>query len=142
MAGNLTGSFHVRVIRPAFDDANRLMRRVRDRMELRRHALKLRYWPDAVTTESSGLVVDLDWSWIEALSSKKVGELRINDVIGGHNNLRIIFHVGPPPPPNEMRCVWILAAMQKKRDDFTTHNIATFRARRLLVRTRFYGEID
>lgn len=142
MAGNLVGRFHVRAIRPAFDDANRLMRRSRDRAELRRHALKLRYWPDDVTIEKSGIVVDLDWSWIEALAGKKVGELRIDDKIGGHDNLRIIFHVDPPPSPPNMRCVWILAVMQKKRNEFTAHNIATFRARRLLVRTRFYGEID
>lgn len=89
------------------------------------------------------MVVDLDWSWIVALPNSKVGELRIDDVIGGHDNLRIIFYVGSPTSsPDDMRCVWILAVMQKKRNDFTAHNIATFRARRLLVRTRFYGEID
>ena len=62
VSGNLVGSYHVRAIRPALDDAKRLMRGARNNAELCRHALKLRWWPDALTTEPTGLVVDLDWA--------------------------------------------------------------------------------
>jgi len=96
MADSLTGSFFVRAIRPAFADVNHLFNRTRDKIEVRRHALKLRYWPDSITTEPSGQVVDLDWSWIRSLDGLKVGELRVHDTIGGQDNLRIIFFVGPP----------------------------------------------
>lgn len=61
-----------------------------------------------------------------------------------HGSCRItplIFHVGPPSTADDMRRIWILAVMQKKRDEFTTQNIAIFRARRLLVRTRFYDDM-
>src|SRR4051794_30443004 len=50
MADSLTGSFRVRAIRPAFADVHRLFNRTRDKVEVRRHALKLRYWPDSLTT--------------------------------------------------------------------------------------------
>lgn len=141
MADNLTGSFHVRALRPAFDDADHLFRRSRDRAELRRHALKLRFWPESTVAGPSGELVDLDWSWVRALEGLKVGELRIRDMIGAHDNLRIIFHIGPPTEEASRRIAWVLAVMQKRRDDFSRHDLAIFRARRLMVRTRFYDEL-
>ena len=54
MADSLTGDFFVRAFRPAFDDVHDLFSRTRDKAEVRRHALKLRYWPDSITTEPSG----------------------------------------------------------------------------------------
>jgi len=78
---------------------------------------------------------------VEAFSGKQVGELRIGDVIGGCDNLRVIFHIAPAAEDGGMPLAWVLAVMQKKRDDFTRHNIATFNARRTLVRQRFY-ELD
>jgi hypothetical protein len=140
MANSLTGKFLVRAFRPAFDDVNRLFVRTRDKIELRRHALKLRYWPDSITTEPSGQVVDLDWSWIRSLPGKKIGELRVHDTIGGQDNLRIIFFVGPPNERMPKTCIWILAVIQKDRDDFSTNNIAIFKARRSLVCERFYKD--
>jgi hypothetical protein len=140
MASSLTGKFFVRVFRPAFDDVRRLFVRTRDNIELRRHALKLRYWPESITTEASGQVVDLDWSWIRSLPGKKIGELRVHDTIGGQDNLRIIFFVGPPNERMPKTCIWILAVIQKGRDDFSTNNIAIFKARRSLVCERFYKD--
>jgi hypothetical protein len=140
MSDSLTGTFLVRAFRPAFDDVNRLFNRTRDKIEVRRHALKLRYWPDSLTTELSGQVVDLDWSWIRSLEGLKVGELRVHDTIGGQDNLRIIFFVGPPKDQLPMRCIWILAVIQKGRQDFSSNHIKVFRARRTLVCQRFYEE--
>jgi hypothetical protein len=141
MADSLTGNFFVRAFRPAFDDVRGLFHRTRDTIEIRRNALKLRYWPQSLTTEQpSGNVVDLDWSWIKSLPNEKVGELRVEDTIGGHDNLRIIFFVGPPHERMPKTCIWILAVLQKKRDDFSANQIATFRARKRLVCQRFYEE--
>ena len=140
MADSLTGDFLVRVLRPAFDDARGLFRRTRDNIELRRHALKLRYWPQSTEDQASGEVIDLDWSWIRSLPNKKVGELRIHDTIGGNDNLRVIFFVGPPDQRMPKTCIWILAVIQKKKDDFSRNEIAVFNARRILVWERFYKE--
>jgi hypothetical protein len=140
MADSLTGDFLVRVLRPAFDDVRGLFRRTRDNIELRRHALKLRYWPRSTEDQASGEVIDLDWSWIRSLPNKKVGELRIHDTIGGNDNLRVIFFVGPPDQRMPKTCIWILAVIQKKKDDFSRNEIAVFNARRILVWERFYKE--
>jgi hypothetical protein len=138
MADHLTGSFHVRAIRPAFADVKKLVKRTRDSIEIRRHALKLRYWPDSVTEVQMGQVIDLDWSWIRSLEGDRVGELRIHDTIGGQDNLRIIFFVGPVVSGETRRSIWVLAAIQKRRDDFTSSQIKIFAARRTLVLQRFY----
>ncbi len=58
LPGNLTGVFHERVLRPALQDAHRIMPRMKDRAVLRRHALKLRYWP--IHIQKTNRV----WYWI------------------------------------------------------------------------------
>lgn len=136
--GNLTGLAWVRVFRPAFDDAVALCPRARDRVELRSHALKRRYWPHQNLDDGSGTLMDLDWSWIESLKGLNIGELRIADEIGGNDNLRIIFFRGEPVGTIPMSVMWVLAVMQKRSMDFSRHNIEIFRARRVLVVERFY----
>src|SRR5438132_1103014 len=123
----LTGTKRVRVFRPAFNDVDRLCKRTTDKIEIRRHALKLRYWPGRVSSDDGGQLIDLDWSWIKALPGMKVGELRIHDDIGGNDNLRIIFFEGDPELREPLPIIWVLQVMQKKRDDFTAANITTFR---------------
>jgi hypothetical protein len=135
---NLTGTYFVRRLDSAKADANRLFRRTRDLVEIRGHALKLRYWPAPYTTEQSGQVVDLDWSMIRSMPGMDVGELRVHDTIGGQDNLRIIFFIGPPSDLLPKTCIWVLSVLQKRRDDFTPAQIANFRGRRQIVLTRFY----
>lgn len=132
----LTGRFLVRVIRPALHDAHRILPKKRDRAILRRHALKLRFWP-APLEQEAGWVLDINWSWIKSLRSKQIGELRIDDRIGDCDNLRLAFYV--PKFQSEIPMIWIFAAIQKKRDDFSKANIDTFEARRTIVNERFYG---
>lgn len=134
----LTGSFRVRVLRPCIAEAWRLCPKLREFMELRAQVLKLRYWPSTQVVQQGGHVLDLDWEWIKALKGHQIGELRIDDVIGGNDNLRAIFYVGDDSVKEPMPIIWILALMQKKRHDFSTANIETFRSRRVLVDERFY----
>ncbi|NLE39222.1 MAG: hypothetical protein GX621_14460 [Pirellulaceae bacterium] len=117
MEGHLTGSYLVRAYRPAFQEARKLLPRQRDFAELRRHALKLRFWPENHPETEDGQVLDLDWSWVRSLSGKNIGELRIGDTIAGHDNLRVIFFV--PQEKTKPPIIWVLAAFQKKRDDFS-----------------------
>lgn len=139
MSDNLTGSHRVRVFGPALRDADRLWPKKKDRMEVRRHALKLRYWPERRREDDRGELLDLDWSWIRACKGKGIGELRIDDAIGGYDNIRVIFFVGGQRSDERLPTIWVLAAMQKKRDEFTQANIITFEARRRLIVERFYG---
>jgi hypothetical protein len=106
-------------------------------MEIRRNALKLRYWPEHHPTDGAGKLLDLDWDWVQALSGLHIGELRISDAIGGNDNLRLIFYVGSATIREPLPMIWILRVLQKKRDDFSKHDISIFKARRLLVIERF-----
>jgi hypothetical protein len=135
----LTGNFRVRAIRPAFGDVFKLCNKWSENAEIRRHSLKLRYWPSNHPEDESGKIIDLDWSWIKSMPGLNVGELRIRDDIAGNDNLRIIFFVGDAEVREPLPVIWILRVMQKSRDDFSKHDIATFRARRLLVVERFYN---
>lgn len=137
-AHRLTGQYRVRVIRPVLKEATRLCPKAGDYFDLRAQALKLRHWPSHLVTQPNGHVLDLDWEWIKALPGQRVGELRVDDVIGGFDNLRIIFYVGPSEVKAPLPMVWILAVLQKKRQDFTNHNTSIFEARRVLVDERFY----
>jgi len=117
-----------------------LFPRVSDRMEIRRHALKLRFWPDSAPSTGTGQVLDLDWEWVKGLSCNDVGELRIHGTIAGNDNLRIIFHVGGDKLTNPLPNIWILRVFQKKRDDFSSRDLDGFKERRRLIRKGFYGE--
>lgn len=43
----LTGDFRVRIVWPAWDEGWKLVQKYKDGMAIRRHLLKLRYWPPA-----------------------------------------------------------------------------------------------
>lgn len=139
LPGHLTGNFHVRALRSAFQDARHWLPRTSDRMELRRHALKLRFWPEKHPVDAAGVLQDLDWCWIAALRGQHVGELRINDTIGGHKNLRVIFF--DPQVREPLPILWLISVFQKKRNDFTSAQISGFELRRDLVLARFYGKL-
>lgn len=143
MPGGLTGNYFVRILRPAFHDAHKWLPRTKDRAVLRRHALKLRFWPERQPEAETGEMLDLNWSWIRALRTQRIGELRIDDRIGDCDNLRVIFHVPQGSqnyPEQPMPTIWVLGVLQKKRNDFSKANFVNFKARRQIVLTRFYRE--
>jgi hypothetical protein len=137
MNENLTGTHFVRAGRWAFQEAHKWLPRARDRAELRRHALKLRFWPTGDPGDDSGTLIDLDWSWIRSLPGLRIGELRIHDTIGGCDNLRVIFFA-PRIATEPLPMLWVLSVFQKRRDDFTRAQLANFKVRRRLVLERFY----
>jgi len=107
-------------------------------MELRAHALKLRYWPEKKPTDDAGRLLDLDWAWIKSLKGDGVAELRIHGPIGGRENIRLIFFVRKKQTGAGHPIIWLLDVKQKKRQPFTKHDLAVFKARRQLV-FLFYG---
>ncbi len=138
--GNLTGSQHVRIVRECLKDGHRLFPRTRDRMEFRRHLLKLRYWPERHPQDTRGQVLDLDWEKVRSLAGLNVFELRVNDIIGGHDNLRAYFYAHEKKDAvSPLPCVWILYSMQKKRNEITRFDLNIMKARRLTVRRLVYG---
>lgn len=136
LPGNLTGIHLVRAGRWAFQEAQKLFPRARDRAELRRHALKLRFWPNCRAEDTEGQLLDLDWCWIRSLAGKRIGELRIHDKIGDCDNLRVIFY--SPPIKTELPMLWVVSVLQKKRNDFSAAQIFNFDFRRKLILERFY----
>lgn len=139
MDENLTGNYLVRAARWAFQEAHKWLPRARDRAELRRHALKLRFWPTGQRESDGGELIDLDWSRIRSLPGLGIGELRIHDTIGGCDNLRVIFFtpkIGGEPLPT----LWVLSVLQKKRDHFTRAQLANYKMRRQMILERFYGQ--
>ena len=143
MAGEgLTGNYRVRVIKPALRKVYKIFRRRGDQMELRAQALKLRYWPAREVLDDHGQLIDLDWCWIASLKGHRIGELRISDRIGGHENLRVIFYQGDKEVCEPLPMIWVLDVLAKKRDYFTSNELAIFEARRTLVIERFYKNRD
>jgi hypothetical protein len=136
---SLTGNYRVRAISPALSEVYRLCNRMSENIAIRRHALKLRYWPQRNPELPDGMLLDLNWSWVKSLPGLNVGELRIDDVIAGKDNLRAIFFVGDPKVCKPLPVIWILRVMQKSRQDFTKNDLRVFRARRTLVLERFYN---
>jgi hypothetical protein len=111
-----------------------------DYQEVRSHALKLAHWPGGET--ETGQVCDLDWEEITGMRAPKACELRIDDVIGGHNNLRVIFFVPKPAvvlPGDVLPRLWTIGVMQKKTQRFSNNDLATFAARVMLIRKRKYS---
>jgi hypothetical protein len=111
----------------------------KDQERLRRHALKLAWFPDS--GPDSGSVIDLDWSWVEGLPGNKrdVGELRIDEPIGGHRNLRMIFFLGDASFADPLPMIWILRVFPKKSYVFKTEDLDCFHARRTNVRIQYYS---
>jgi hypothetical protein len=112
-------------------------------MEIRRIGLKLRYW-DQRQLYPAGMLMDHEYEAIKALSGHGVYEMRIDDHIGGHDNIRIVLFDPPKgwlPTPEHvkpLRSVWILEAVQKKRDNWTHAQIQNFRSAVVVLRERCY----
>jgi len=139
-----TGTNFVRATRHGLQLARKIWPITGDRFEIRRQALKLRFW-DERHLHSPGMLFDCTYESIKSLSGKGIYELRVDDEIGGHSNIRVVFFDPPrdwQPVMAErrpMRIVWVLEALPKRRQEWTVNDIARFRASRLLIKKRCYG---
>ena len=120
-------------------DARKWFPRDRDYYELRYQALKLRWWPKGEERES-GQIEDLNWEPVKGLGSGlRVHELRIDDEIGGHDNIRVFFMVSNRVLPDDpLPRIWLLMTMQKKSQKLTKRDLTVLRARARLVLKRYY----
>lgn len=140
----VTGVNFVRFTRHGLQAIRAYWVKTGDRFEVRRQALKLRFW-DERHLHVPGLLFDHTYESIKALAKLGIYELRLDDEIGGQPNIRVVFF---DPPSNwlpivgeqrPLRVVWVLEALPKRRNDWTTNDITRFRASRLLIQKRFYG---
>lgn len=137
----LFGEFHVTPISSALKDAESLLPKFKDYQELRRHPLKLAFWPTGKSI--SGKVEDLDWEELIGMEQPRANELRIDDEIGGQNNLRIIFYLFEKKiilPGDVLPRLWIVSVLQKKTQRFSKNDFDTFSSRIKIVRIRNYRD--
>lgn len=138
----LEGTHWVRALDCALDGARKHWPGDRDFAELRRHALKLRWWGQRHESANDPTIMDISYDPIKAMKGEDVYEARVSDEIGGQKNIRIVFFVPPaklkPIEETPLPTIWILCALPKKRDDWTTAQIITFRAKRAKVIERFF----
>ena len=139
----LTGCNFVRFSRHGLQAIRAYWFRLGDRFEVRRQALKLRFW-DERHEHGPGMLFDHTYESIKALSGEGVYELRIDDDIGGQSNIRVVFF---DPPSGwkrttdnirPMRVIWVLEALPKKRNEWTKNDLTRFKGQRLLIKRRFY----
>lgn len=139
----LTGCNFVRFTRHGLQAIRHHWSRLGDRFEVRRQALKLRFW-DERHEHPPGMLVDHSYESIKALPGLSIYEMRLDDEIGSQRNIRVIFFDPPKdwqPVLSEarpMRIIWILEALPNKRMDWTTNELSRFRASRLLLQKRCY----
>lgn len=139
MSAELYGDYFVVPTATAINRARKLFPRERDYQLLRRHGEKLAWWPRG-SDDGNSAAADLDCDWIKSLEEKRIGELRIDETIGGFNNLRIIFFKANLTLDGEtMNRIWLLSVFQKKRQAFTNEEIRSWRAMRDLIVLRNYG---
>jgi hypothetical protein len=139
----ITGCNFVRCTRHGLQACRKLWPGAADRFEVRRQALKLRWW-DERHLHGSGCLFDLTYESVKSLQGQGIYELRLDDEIGGMANIRVVFFDPPrswKPLVHEERpkpILWVLEAKPKRRNEWTTNDITRFRASRRLIQVRFY----
>jgi hypothetical protein len=143
MSMPITGTHFVRVLRSGLQKARHLWPKIGDRMEVRRQALKLRFWGDRHDEEEEFCLIDMSYEKVKGVrGDKNIYELRLQDKIGGVENIRIIFFVPPDDwvPQDEMPLpvIWLLEPVAKKREGWTANDLSRFAACRAIIKERFY----
>jgi hypothetical protein len=139
----VTGTNFVRFSRHGLQSIRSWWSNMADRFEVRRQSLKLRFW-DERHLHPPGMLLDHSYEGIKALAGEGIYELRVDDEIGGHDNIRVVFFDPPrgwsavPEHVRPMPVVCVIEALQKKRQGWTTNDLTRFRGQRLIIKKRFY----
>src|SRR5260370_36738443 len=94
----ITGVNFVRFTRHGLQAIRAYWAKLGDRFEVRRQALKLRFW-DERHLHPPGMLFDHTYESIKSLQGLGIYELRLDDDIGGPKNIRGVFFT--PPPSSE-----------------------------------------
>jgi len=140
----ITGVNFVRFTRHGLQAIRSYWKKTGDRFEVRRQALKLRFW-DERHLHPPGMLFDHTYESIKSFAGLGIYEMRLDDDVGSQSNIRIVFFDPPhdwQPTSEEarpMRIIWAIEALPKRRNDWTTNDITRFRTSRRLIQKRFYG---
>lgn len=119
----------VRICRPAFQDMHHLvMPRTMARAQLRRHALKLRFWH-----YDNPMAGDLNCFRIP---DETLFVLDLSDGLGMADGFRIVFCEGPNPEPDGTICV---LAVMRSDESLTATTTEILRGRERIARERLVG---
>lgn len=88
----ITGTNFVRFTRHGLQAIRRSWAKIGDRFEVRRQALKLRFW-DERHLHVAGMLFDHSYENIKGLPHLGIYELRLDDEIGGESNIRLSFSI-------------------------------------------------
>jgi len=135
---NLVGRYHVTPVAAALKEADDLFPKTNDYYRLRHCALNLRHWKQEGCDDC-----ELDWDEIKGMAPPRACELRIDEEIGGYNNLRVIFYVFEKDivlPGDVLPRLWTICVMQKKTERFSTRDFRVFKARITTLRHRNYAD--
>jgi len=116
----------VRICRPAFQDSQRILCRLSARAEVRRQAMKLRWWNPHET-----LVLDVRW---EPLPDTDMRALLLDDNYGVTSKLALVFFHFQPMNRDD-RAIWVLSLVQQT-ELFTPITKAILLGRRCVVTER------
>src|SRR5262245_47795824 len=118
-----TTARRLRICRPAFQDMHHLvMPRLAARAQIRRHAMKLRYWSRGDT-----LVADL--SCIQ-IPNEELFVLSVTDGFGLANGFQIVFCEEPIPEPNGTICI---LSVMREDEPFSVATLEVLRGREIVA---------
>ena len=124
-----SGSRRVRICRPAFQDMHHLVvPRLAARAQLRRHAMKLRFW-----TRGDARVADLDCMRIP---NEELFVVTVTDGFGLADGFHIVFFEEPIPEPDGTLCV---LSVMRVDEPFSDAALEILRCREVVARGRLRG---
>lgn len=116
----------VRICRPAFQDMHHLvMPRLAARAQLRRHAMKLRFW-----TRGDAFVADLGCFQIR---NEELFVVTVSDGFGLADGFHVVFCEEPIPEPFGTLCV---LSVMRTDEPFSDATIEILRSREVVARER------
>lgn len=119
----------VRICRPAFQDMHHLVvPRLAARAQLRRHAMKLRFW-----TRGEARVADLDCMQIP---NEELFVVTVTDGFGLADGFHVVFCEEPIPEPDGTLCV---LSVMRIEEPFSDAAIEILRSREVVARERLRG---
>ena len=139
----ISGSTFVRSTRQSNRSIKSNWYKTRDQFEVWGQAKKLMFW-DQRHNYPPGVLCDCTYESIKGITNVKVYEMRLDGVIGGQSNIRVVF-LDPPHdwiPLTQFKSlvknVWLLEIIPKRRDNWTSNDLNRFRSTSLLVQQQLH----
>ena len=132
----LSGYYYVKRVPAVIVDERIALPNAHDRQELRRHILKLRFWPTGCYPDIwPHLVEDLAFRPVEGMAN--VYQLEIAGPIGPCENLSAVFYVTDVKIDDDLLPrIWVLEVLPGQ--EISARDMRSIRARIRILQKRFY----